>query len=126
MQAIQKQYKTLAFQPIQAYFSTKLCGSSKEAYRILHKDMNIETGEYGDIYVAMHHALNPGETLDELNRVTIGRVCEFVDSLRAEAGQSKTLGLRTWLRHHVTLATTDAVYGPHNPFANGIVERAFW
>lgn len=126
IQSVQKQHKTLAFQPIQAKFSTKLCGTSKEAYRILEKDMDPENGQYGNIYVAMHRALNPGEILDELNRVTIDRVCEFVDRIQPNSGQSTELGLVEWLRHHVTLATTDAVYGPHNPFRDANVESAFW
>ncbi|KAF2812733.1 cytochrome P450 [Mytilinidion resinicola] len=101
IQAVQKQNKALAFEPIQAKFSVKLCGSSQEAYHILEEDMDTENGKYGNIYLAMHQALNLGKTLNELNQAMA-------------------------LRHHVNLATTDAVYGPHNPFQNPNVEGAFW
>jgi hypothetical protein len=97
-----------------------------DAYKILEKDMDPEAGQYGNIYVAMHRALNPGQTLDELNRVTIDRVCGFVGNLRSEAWEVKEISLVEWLRHHVTLATTDAVYGPYNPFRDGKVENSFW
>lgn len=126
IQSIQKQSKTLAFQPIQARFSVKLCGASKEAYRILEKDMDIENGHYGNIYLSMHNALNPGKTLNELNQVMLGRLCEFVDQLRPSPAASTNVRLVEWLRHHVVVATTDAVYGPHNPFRNPKIEDSFW
>ncbi|KAF1993623.1 putative cytochrome P450 [Amniculicola lignicola CBS 123094] len=126
IQAIQKHSKTLAFQPIQAKFSVKLCGASKDALRILKKDMDPENGTYGNIYVSMHKALNPGETLNELNRAMISRVCDFVDTIQRPPAESINVNLAEWLRHHLTAATTDAVYGPHNPFRDQAVEKAFW
>ncbi|KAI0377025.1 cytochrome P450 [Hypomontagnella monticulosa] len=121
IQAIQKESKALAFQPIQARFSVRLCGASRQAYRILQRDMECD-GEYGNIYTAMHRALAPGESLNDMSRVMIGRVREFVEGIPSKS----TVRLDEWLRHHVTQATTDAVYGPHNPFRDLRVERAFW
>ncbi|KAI0431593.1 cytochrome P450 [Xylaria sp. FL1042] len=122
IQSIQRESKALAFQPIQAKFSVKLCGVSSEAYRILERDMQTETGEYGNIYTAMHHALSPGKPFQDMSRMMVNRVCDTIDGIHA----GSSVRLDEWLRHHVTQATTDAVYGPHNPFQNPEVERAFW
>ncbi|KAF2967250.1 hypothetical protein GQX73_g6348 [Xylaria multiplex] len=122
IQSIQKQHKLFAFQPIQAKFSTKLCGASKDAYKILRRHIHEENGEFGTIYGVMHHALCPGKFLDEMNFISSERVRSSIDGIRP--GTNIKLG--EWLRHHVTLATTDAVYGPHNPFREKEVENAFW
>ncbi|KAI1175950.1 cytochrome P450 [Nemania sp. FL0916] len=122
IQSIQKQNKSFAFQPIQAKFSVKLCGASKDAFRILQKDMNQETGEYGTIYTAMHRALNPGEFLNKMSTESTARICDSINNIQSGA----SIKLDEWLRHQVTLATTHAVYGPHNPFQDPNVEKAFW
>ncbi|KAJ2999262.1 hypothetical protein NUW58_g57 [Xylaria curta] len=122
IQSIQKQHKAFAFQPIQARFSVKLCGASKDAYKILQRDMNQEDGEYGAIFSAMHRALNPGGLLNEMNIVSADRVREAINDIRS----GTKIKLDEWLRHQVTLATTDAVYGPHNPFQDKKVQNAFW
>ena len=37
-----------------------------------------------------------------------------------------TLDLYSWVHHTITLASTDAVYGPANPFQDPKVEKGFW
>ncbi|TGJ76590.1 hypothetical protein E0Z10_g10866 [Xylaria hypoxylon] len=78
IQSIQKQNESFAFEPIQAWLSSK----------------------------AM---VNMGLSL----------VPYIVQSMT-------TIKLNEWLRHHITLVTTDTVYGPHNPFQSKEVESAFW
>ena len=34
--------------------------------------------------------------------------------------------LKNWVRHIITRAATDAVYGPENPFRDEVVEKGFW
>lgn len=136
IQAVQKQVKTLAFQPIQVQFSVQLCGASKEAKRILEEEMDMEVGRFGNIFTAMHNALNPGRHQDALNLAMMEHVYESVEQLgqtlgvdvgseQKRAGQME-ISLFKWLRHHVTLATTNSVYGSHNPFRDEKVENAFW
>ncbi|KAI1346611.1 cytochrome P450 [Xylaria sp. FL0043] len=122
IQSIQKQSKSFSFEPIQAKFSTGLCGASKDAYDILQRDLHREGGVYGAIHNAIHHALSPGKFLNEMNMVSAGSVLHSINDIRPGID----IKLDEWLRHQVTLATTDAVYGPYNPFRVKEVEAAFW
>lgn len=70
----------------------------------------------------MHHGLSPGTALNGMNNAMIKHVCECIDTI----GPAKIVRLDAWLRHNVTLATTNAVYGPYNPFKKSTVENAFW
>lgn len=36
------------------------------------------------------------------------------------------ISLMQWLKHELSFATTEAVYGPQNPFRDPAVEAAFW
>ena len=47
IQAVQKQPKSLAFPPIEAHFSNKMCGSSKEASEIVMFNTDGEQGNKG-------------------------------------------------------------------------------
>ncbi|KAI1272017.1 cytochrome P450 [Xylaria sp. FL0933] len=122
IQSIQKQSKLFSFEPIQAKFSTGLCGASKDAYNILKRDMHREDGIYGAIHNAIHQALSPGKFLNEMNMVSAGSVLHSINDIRPGIN----IKLDEWLTHEVTLATTDAVYGPYNPFRVKEIEDAFW
>ncbi|KAI1123775.1 cytochrome P450 [Nemania abortiva] len=122
IQSIQKQSKSFAFQPIQARFSVRLCGASKDAYRILQTDIDTGTGEYGTIFSAMHHALSPGKFLNEMNIISADSIRDSINDIPC----GTSIKLDEWLRHRITLATTDAVYGPYNPFKDKEVHNAFW
>ena len=129
IQAIQKQPKALAFPPIEAKFAMKICGSSDEAHRILMKNLNGDDGDWGlsmDSYACMRAALSPGPGLDDMNRVMIQNIAASLDSLKPASGSHTKIGLAKWLRHTVTEATTNSVYGPQNPFKDVEVAEAFW
>lgn len=70
--------------------------------------------------------MTPGTGLDGLNRVMIQNVTGSLESLRPIDGQPSRIWLAEWSRHEVTLATTNTVYGEHNPFKDSKVEQAFW
>ncbi|KAL8775481.1 MAG: hypothetical protein Q9203_003801 [Teloschistes exilis] len=70
--------------------------------------------------------MTPGTGLDGLNRVMIQNIAGSLESLRPIDGQPSRIGLAEWSRHEVTLATTNSVYGEHNPFKDPKVEQAFW
>ncbi|KAI4200504.1 MAG: hypothetical protein LQ350_003874 [Teloschistes chrysophthalmus] len=73
----------------------------------------------------MHCALAPGAGLDGLNRVMIQNVAGSLEGLRPIEGQPTRIGLAKWSRREITLATTNAVYGEHNPFKDSTVKQAF-
>lgn len=107
-----------------------VCDSSKEANDILTMNMKREDGDWGysvDFYQSMHPALGPGQGLDAMNRVMIQTIAASVDTLKpSKKGEATRIGLVEWLKHEITLATTDATYGRMNPFQEPKVEKAFW
>ena len=128
VQAIQKQSKVLAFPPIEARFASKICGVSAKAHNILLKNVNGDEGDWGlsmESYATMRNALLSSSDLDKMNRVMIQSIAGSLDSLRVSAIKPK-LKLAAWLRSHVTIATTNSIYGPQNPFKNDWVANAFW
>lgn len=127
--AIQKQPKALAFPPIEAKFASMVCGSSAEAQKILMNNVNGDEGDWGlsmESYAAMRAALAPGPDLDKMNRVMIQNIATALDHLTASGDKHTKIGLAKWLRSSVTAATTNSVYGPHNPFKEQAVEDGFW
>jgi hypothetical protein len=129
IQIVQKQHKTLAFPPIEAKFASKVCGASPEAQAILDKNVNGDEGDFGlsmESYTAMRAALKPGSQLDDMNRVMIQEITKSLDMLQPAKGESKRIGMNTWLRDAITTATTRSVYGPMNPYDNKEIADAFW
>lgn len=129
IQAVQKQPKILAFPPIEAKFASRVCGSSPEAHKILMNNVNGEEGDWGlsmESYAAMRAALTPGPALDNMNRVMVENIMESLESLRPHKGTTSTINFAEWLRDSITLATTNSVYGPHNPFKDKAIADAYW
>jgi hypothetical protein len=128
IQSIQKQPKTLAFPPIEAKFASRVCGSSKEGHAILMKNVNGDEGDWGlsmETYSCMRAALAPGAGLDAMNRAMFQNIAASIDDLRTTDKVVK-LGLARWLRNTITIATTNSVYGPQNPYIDQSVQDAFW
>ncbi|PVH95591.1 putative cytochrome P450 [Periconia macrospinosa] len=129
IQKVQKMHKVLAFPPIEAKFSSTVCGSSAEAQAMLNKNVNGEEGEHGlsmESYAAMREALKPGALLDDMNRVMVQEIAKALDDLEPSKGETRRLGLYMWLRDRITIATTRAVYGPMNPYEDKEIVDAFW
>lgn len=131
--AVQRVPKILAFAPIEAKFAMTICASSKEANRILNMNINGDEGDWGfsmDYHRSLHPSLAPGPGLDAMNRVMIKNITISLDHLYPSINDvngpvGKRIGLMKWLRHETTLATTNSVYGPLNPFKDPKVEEAF-
>ncbi|ETS81725.1 hypothetical protein PFICI_06727 [Pestalotiopsis fici W106-1] len=129
IQAVQKQHKILAFPPVEAKFASTVCGTSAEAKAILAQNVNGDDGSHGlsmASYNAMRAALNPGSDLDNMNRSMIQEIAKSLDLLQPVGKESRRIGMYSWLRDTITLATTRSVYGPMNPYEDKTVADAFW
>lgn len=129
IQKVQKQYKTLAFPPIEAKFASTVCGASLEAQAILAKNVNGDEGDFGlsmESYAAMRAALKPGSLLDDMNRVMVQEIAKSLDLLQPPEGESRRISMNAWLKDTITTATTRSVYGPMNPYDDRAVADAFW
>lgn len=126
--SVQRSSATLQFAPFASEFTARICGISDEAAKVLKTNVNLEKGNWGlyyDSIKAIHGALIPGAGLEYMSRLMIRSVSRSLESLRTEQ-RAKRISLGDWLRHEITSATTEAVYGPDNPFRDSKVEDAFW
>jgi hypothetical protein len=102
-----------------------ICGSSKTASDILDTNVN---GDEGPIsysvthYPAVRKPLSAGAGLDAMNRVMAKKVAASIDGIK----QKREVKLFNFIKHEITMATTEAVYGPLNPFRDPEVEQSFW
>lgn len=127
--AVQRQPKALAFPPVGVKFAMSLAGSSKEASVIATDNINGENGEYGlsmDFNKVIYPALSPGKPLEAMYKIIIPQIEDSLNRLRTGDQKGIKIGLVRWVRHELTVAITDCVYGPGNPFKERAVEDAFW
>lgn len=128
--AVQRHHKALAFPPIEAKMGRRMNAWSDEADKIIMKNVNGDEGDWGmsmESYKVMRSALTPGADLDAMNRIMIQNIAASVEKLRPGNISSTTeVNLMQWLRHELTMATTRAIYGPQNPYADCNVENGFW
>lgn len=109
-----------------------LSGSSPEANKIATNNINGDEGDWGlsmDFNKALYPALSPGPHLEAMNRVMIPSIRKALDKLRMDGGRDgggRRIVLARWIRHELSRAITDSVYGPMNPFKDRAVEDAFW
>ncbi|KAI0392016.1 cytochrome P450 [Xylariaceae sp. FL0594] len=120
---IQKQWRTVSFAALAADVGHTV-GMSKEVVKVLHDDITSEHGFSVSWPRYIMPALSPGKDLDAMNRVAITVLSEETESLRTK-GTIATVGLAEWSRQAMVTATTEAVWGPENPYRNSEVEEAW-
>ncbi|KAH8721505.1 cytochrome P450 [Phaeosphaeriaceae sp. PMI808] len=105
---VQRQYKVLAFPPLEAKLAKNVCGSSTTANDILNKNVNGDEGFWGysiTHYKAIHPPLFPGPGLDAMNRVMVQKIATSLHKLQT----TKVTKLFDFVKHEITHATTDSV-----------------
>lgn len=126
--SVQRCSKSLQFAPFAYKFVSRICNSSEEANRQLMVNVDCSAGNWGlqhDAHEGTHAAVAPGPALDQMNRTMLQCISASLDKLHA-TGTPTRINLARWLRHEVTLATSEAVFGPDNPFRDREVEDGFW
>lgn len=126
--SVQRNSKTLSFDSLVVNATPRVCNLSPESAGPLNANVDGSEGDWGltrEFHVALHAALAPGESLNKLSRRMIECVGSSLEKLAAD-GKGSRIGLLEWVRHEVTLASTESIYGPQNPLADPEVARAFW
>lgn len=121
MRAVQKQPEAVKFEPLLELIQERLCQTSSEKLAQLRGQHSGEPS----IYARLEHDMIPalsGKSLDRINK----RMLRLLLPLLGEIGDGKTIDLVGWIRHAITVVSTDAIYGDLNPFKNPLVEDAFW
>ena len=127
--AVQRNTKTLSFVPLEAVITERLVRASKRSMAIVWENLYGEQGDWGlivEVNKATHAAMTPGPDLSRMSYASTRKFFEALDGLDgSEAGQ--VMDLYTWVRHTMTMAGTEAMYGPQNPFtAHPGLEDSFW
>ena len=126
--AVDRQPKTISFAPYLVQFTKRILVPSEVGVNALADDIHGEKGAEGcrpETLKAMHITLAPGKDLDESTRVFLASCSKLLDNI--PTNDDGTIGLFAFIRRIVTLASTDAIYGPSkNPFLDPAVQNGFW
>jgi hypothetical protein len=111
---------------MEAKVAINVMGASPEGKKVLVKTRDgVEDFSYAILFdKVIHPAVTPGPKLDAMNRLSVQKVSEALDMLASQA--PTTLRLFEWVKKEITFATTEAVYGPKNPFADPKIQEAYW
>ena len=112
--------------PLVARASVKISRFSKTASDIINTNTNGEEGDWGFLMTfhdAIHPPLAPGMQLDAMNRVMLGSLAASLNRLKQQTTKAQ---LFDWVVRQITQTTTNASYGPSNPYKDAEVEKAFW
>lgn len=122
MQAVQRNHKTMSFEPLVDFSVSNIAGASdKKVHHIMQSQTSGGLGHATKIL----HALVPtltGKSLDDMNLRMVKLMRPFID----EMGEKSTFDLYKWCQDTIALASTDATYGPMNPYGDKEVADSFW
>ncbi|KAL2151436.1 hypothetical protein VTH82DRAFT_6534 [Thermothelomyces myriococcoides] len=126
---LQKQWRPVSFAPIAADAGDAV-GISKEGLKIMKRDLMDDNGFGLSWPRYIMPAMAPGPELDAINRRAIEIYVEEMARLRARAagedGNNKVVvGLWEWTRRVMVQSTTEAVWGPENPYRDPVVADAW-
>ncbi|KAF3398116.1 Cholesterol 7-alpha-monooxygenase [Penicillium rolfsii] len=118
---VQRAKKTLIFDPFVSFTADKIAGIRGAPLEILREKQNGGQGGNQAILNAMHPKMT-GASLDQLNEAMVSLLSPLVDQL----AHSGSTDLYEWCTNAITAATTSAIYGKSNPYAEKKVADAFW
>lgn len=121
--AVQRLYRTISFTAIEAQAAANIFSLAKPALKIVKHGLMEDDSYTGTFASAIHPALTPGANLDAMNRQAAQAIACSLEKLQSDGGTITTLF--EWVRDGIVLATSDAVYGPHNPFRDPEVLKAW-
>lgn len=120
--ALQRNWRTISFAAVAADAGTVL-GMSQESREMMHSSLLDENGFMLSAMKRIASAMAPGEDLNTMDRRAIEILSQETERLRAK-GTSK-VGLWEWTRQVMVVSTTEAVWGPKNPYRNKAVTEAW-
>ncbi|KGO73231.1 Cytochrome P450 [Penicillium italicum] len=120
MRAAQKHPTIITLEPLLKVTQKRFCQTPHEKLIRL-----CEKNNGSSLLSKIVHETNPalsGESLDRMNRRMLWQLLPFIDDM----GNHQTIDLNAWLRHAITIVSTNITYGSLNPFQNPAIEDTFW
>ncbi|KAF3054952.1 hypothetical protein GL218_07481 [Daldinia childiae] len=122
---MQRQKHTIIFEPVPAQAMAGICGGSKEGMDLINGNQVGRESYFGRFLRISYPSLSPGTGLESINRAAVQVLLASMNRLENTNGKVK-VDLWHWIRHEMFLATTEAIYGPHNPFRCAANEDAWY
>jgi hypothetical protein len=119
---LHKQWRTVSFAAVSAGVGYPL-GMSKEGIALMHQDLTKDHSFSVSWTQFIKPAMSPGEELDAMNRRAVEILATTVKTLKAKG--TVRLDLWAWSRQAIVKATTEAVWGPQNPYRDAAVSEAW-
>jgi hypothetical protein len=122
MQAVQRNKRTLKFAPLVNFTAERFAGIPESGMSLLR---DREAGGAG-LSAGTVHAMEKtliGPSLDRMNEEMARMLSPLVDELVASP---QTVDLYAWCTRAITAASTNASYGPKNPYKDSAIADAFW
>lgn len=129
--AVQRRTDAFSFDPFMVMAAEKLAGTTPEVSAIVRHD--IASGSHGQGLVGgardrLHRILNSSSDLELMARDMFQHISVHINQLEHEAEvDGSHVDLSSWVKKAVSLASTNTIYGPKNPFSvDPEVCAAFW
>ena len=129
-QAIHRAHKTMQFNELIAPAMKSLFALDEPSMEIVNTNKNGEDGTWESILLEIHDmlfsVLAPGPDLDSVNHGILSKLMPDVNQL-AKGGSTSTTKLWYWLRHRLSIAGVETIWGPRSPFSrHPEMEEDFW
>ncbi|KAL4863251.1 hypothetical protein BDV12DRAFT_206679 [Aspergillus spectabilis] len=121
LQAVQRNTKTITFDPFLTFTAERVAGIHGPGLESLREKQAGGQGVNQAVVHAMHPTLT-GKSLDRMNEKMVRLLSPLVDELAS----LETVDLYGWCTRAITAASTEASYGPLNPYKDRRIEDAFW
>ncbi|KAI1368199.1 cytochrome P450 [Xylaria arbuscula] len=119
---LQRYWRTISFSAL-AIDAGRIIGMSRKAIDTMERDLTSKDGFSASWPKYIAAVMGPGEDLDSMNRRSTEIYAAEMERLRAQ-GASK-IGLWQWSRQMMVVSTTEAVWGPQNPFRDPAIAEAW-
>ncbi|KAI8943898.1 cytochrome P450 [Xylaria longipes] len=122
---LQRQFKTVSFCPIESQAAATVMGVGPAGRAIIGSDKMLDDDSYLSTFVpSIRPGLSPGPGLDALNGAAIEHLSNCLSDLHSKT--PTVIELFSWIRDQLCMATTEATYGPKNPFRDPAVQEAWY
>lgn len=120
MRAAQKHPTAITLEPLFKFMQKRMCQTPRE--KLVHLcDQNRGPSLLSRIVHGTTSVL-AGKSLDRMNRTMLRELLPIIDDM----GNYETIDLNAWLRHAITIVSTNITYGNLNPFQSRHIEDTFW
>lgn len=120
MRAAQKHPTTITLEPLVKFTQKHMCQTPREKFVHL-----CDQNRGPSLLSKIVHDTTPvlaGKSLDRMNRIMLQQLLPIIDGM----GNYNSTDLHAWLRHSITIISTNVTYGNLNPFQNRHIEDTFW